>query len=460
MITTTTTRLGSSPIAAPFIRMTSFDDERPLPEDSNGKSALAPSKFQIPKTHFAGIPSPVDEVLEVPESNSKRIEYHTGFFLANIILRLYDEFKEASQLNNQRVLLHSGFRPTLKRFRHMSPGLKANAFVCGSVFLFVLYILPLSIFGKLCLASALMLAVTVPILSQFFFYSMPVLAWVFLYFSAPTVPESWRPPISVKILPAIENILYGDNLSDILAASHNTFLDLLAWLPYGIVHFAGPFVVAALVWLFGPPTALRSFAWSFGYLNLAGVMIQQLSPTAPPWYKNLYGLAAAHYGMKGSPGGLARIDELFGISLYTSNFSNSPLIFGAFPSLHSGCSTMSALWLSYLFPKYRVYFIGYVCWLWWSTMYLTHHYFFDLTAGTALAVTFFYAVRLTALPLRNPSCWCRFNYTQLKYYDMFADDPLKGTGDQSEIEIDDEPDLDGSDNSDFSIIAEPIIETV
>ncbi|QPG74846.1 hypothetical protein FOA43_002182 [Brettanomyces nanus] len=446
----TTTRLGSTPaVADQYIRMTSFDDDRTLadssvdqqPKGSTEASQAAPSSTVISEDDLT--------LSEIPPSQVK--EYHTGFFLANLILRLWDEFKNSSQVNNQLPLLRPGFRPTMRRFRHMSTIIKLNAAICASTFMFVLYILPVSVFVKLALFGALSLLNTVPVLSQFFFYGMPVLAWVFLFFSAAKVPEAWRPPISVKFLPAMENILYGDNLSDILAAYHNTFLDLLAWFPYGIVHFGGPFVVAALIWLFGPPTALRSYGWSFGYMNLLGVFIQQVGASAPPWYKNLYGLAAAHYGMSGSPGGLARIDELFGFDMYTTTFSTAPLIFGAFPSLHSACSTMSALWLSYLFPKYTACFVCYVCWLWWATMYLTHHYFFDLTAGSVLAVSFFYAAKFTSLPLKDPKCWCRFNYTQLKYFDTHAEDPLF----ESE-ELNNASGLDAG----FSMVEEPVIETI
>ena len=54
--------------------------------------------------------------------------------------------------------------------------------------------------------------------------------------------------------------------------------------------------------------------------------------------------------MHGSPGGLARIDALFGGQGYTNTFSNAPVPFGAFPSLHAGCSTMEALFLTHFFP--------------------------------------------------------------------------------------------------------------
>ncbi|ESX01242.1 hypothetical protein KL918_002881 [Ogataea parapolymorpha] len=367
-----------------------------------------------------------------------------GYNPIKLILRLYAEFLAAKKQNNMLVELNHDIKPTLKHFRNLSRTAVINLSILGSVFLFVLYVLPISFLLKLLLALGLGLLITVPLLSQFFLFGLPILAWVFLFFSAGKIPTSWKPPISVKILPSMETILYGDDLSDVLASYTSKPLDFVAWFPYGIVHFAGPFIVAALVWLFGPPTALRSFGWSFGYMNLVGVAIQQIFPAAPPWYKNLYGLQPANYAMKGSPGGLGRMDGYFGVDLYTTNFSNAPVIFGAFPSLHSGISTMNALWLSYLFPKYSPYFACYVCWLWWSTMYLTHHYFFDLTAGSVLAVTFFFVAKYQWLPLKKADCFCRFNYYRLEYEDTLQNDPLNY---ELRLSMDDAVELDDATSS-------------
>lgn len=85
--------------------------------------------------------------------------------------------------------------------------------------------------------------------------------------------------------------------------------------------------------------------------------------------------------MKGSPGGLARIDAIFGGHGYSNTFSNAPVPFGAFPSLHAGCATLEGLALSHFFPKSRPFIWTYVFVLYWSTMYLTHHYLIDLVAG-------------------------------------------------------------------------------
>lgn len=292
------------------------------------------------------------------------------------------------------------------------------------VILFVAIILPIPIMNKLAILTLFSLAFLMPITSQFFVSALPVFAWLALYFSAGKIPTSWKPPISVKVLPAVETILYGDDLSNVLAATTNTVLDIIAWIPYGVVHFSAPFIVAAMVFLFGPPTLLRLFGFAFGYMNLFGVMIQLTFPAASPWYKNLYGLEPANYGMHGSPGGLGRIDALFGADMYTTAFSTSPVIFGAFPSLHAGCSVMDVLWLCWLFPKLRVLWWSYALWLWWSTMYLTHHYFVDLIGGAVLLFAVFEYTKYTHLPKINYAKFCRWSYTLIAKFNISAADPL------------------------------------
>jgi len=135
------------------------------------------------------------------------------------------------------------------------------------------------------------------------------------------------------------------------------------------------------MFIFAPPGTVPVFARGFGYMNIIGVLIQLTFPCSPPWYENLYGLAPANYSMPGSPAGLAAIDKLFGIDLYTSTFTASPMVFGAFPSLHAGSATIEALFMSHTFPKLKGLFIVYALWLCWATMYLSHHYAVDLVGG-------------------------------------------------------------------------------
>jgi membrane-associated phospholipid phosphatase len=222
----------------------------------------------------------------------------------------------------------------------------------------------------------------------------------------------------VRVLPALENVFYGANLSNILSAHQFVLLDLLAWLPYGITHFAAPFVCSLIMFVSASPGTVPIFARSFGYLNIMGVMIQLVFPCSPPWYENMYGLAPANYGMQGSPAGLARIDQLFGIDMYTTNFSaNSPLVFGAFPSLHAGNGVLEALFMSHCFPKLRPLFIGYVIWLWWATMYLSHHYAVDLVGGGLIAAVVFYIAKSNFLPRRQPDKTFRWDYDYIEIGD-------------------------------------------
>ncbi|KAF9953564.1 Aureobasidin resistance protein Aur1 [Modicella reniformis] len=177
-----------------------------------------------------------------------------------------------------------------------------------------------------------------------------------------------------------------------LASTTSPFKDILAWIPYGVMHYVMPIITAILIVFFGPPGTLPLFARTFGYMNIAGVMTQILFPCAPPWYETRYGgLQPAAYSMPGDPGGLARVDDILGVKMYGTTFTASPLVFGAFPSLHSADAVQIAFFLVYVFgPRTIPIAVGYVFWIWWATMYLGHHYVVDLVGGGAYAVVAFW----------------------------------------------------------------------
>ncbi|CAG8816330.1 22207_t:CDS:2, partial [Racocetra persica] len=69
-------------------------------------------------------------------------------------------------------------------------------------------------------------------------------------------------------------------------------------------------------------------------------------------YEYVYGMnTPASYSMPGHAGGLIRIDELFKFNTYETAFNGSPMVFGAFPSLHSACAIIQTLFISYTLPK-------------------------------------------------------------------------------------------------------------
>jgi len=150
-------------------------------------------------------------------------------------------------------------------------------------------------------------------------------------------------------------------------------------------------------------------------MNMAGVIIQIFFPCAAPWYENMYGLAPANYSIPGSPAGLAAIDKLFGIDLYTSTFTASPLVFGAFPSLHAANATIEAFFMSHTFPRLRPLFAFYVLWMWYATMYLSHHYAIDLVGGSIIAAIAYFIAKGQFLPRLQPGKMFRWDYDYVEY---------------------------------------------
>ncbi|KAF2000560.1 aureobasidin resistance protein Aur1 [Amniculicola lignicola CBS 123094] len=265
-------------------------------------------------------------------------------------------------------------------------------------------------FAKTFVATLGMAGLVLPITRQFLLPFLPALTWLILFSSCKYVSADYRPAIWVRVLPTLENILYGANLSNILSAHKHVVLDILAWIPYGIVHYVSPIVVSGCMFIWGPPGTLPIWARAFGYMNMFAVVIQLIFPCSPPWYENTYGLAPANYSIAGDAAGLKAIDKLFGVDLYTSGFHASPMVFGAFPSLHSGWATLETLFMGHLFPKLFPFYVFYTMWLWWSTMYFSHHYAVDLVAGSLLAGVAYFWARAKFLPRVQPDKEFRWDY--------------------------------------------------
>ncbi|KAG0246561.1 hypothetical protein B0O80DRAFT_409190 [Mortierella sp. GBAus27b] len=233
---------------------------------------------------------------------------------------------------------------------------------------------------------------------------LAVASWLTLFYSCRFIPSEWRPHIYTSVLPTLDDIIYGGDLSNLLASSTGPWKDLFAWIPYGVLHFVMPVVVAIWITIFAPAGTLPVFARTFGYMNLAGVLTQLIFPCAPPWYETRYGpLQPAVYSMPGDPGGLTRVDEILGTSMYGTTFTASPLVFGAFPSLHSGCAWQVAFFIVFTFgPRSMPFALLYVFWIWWAAMYLGHHYVTDLVGGGFYAIIAFWIGSTYLPPVLDP----------------------------------------------------------
>ncbi|KAI7895525.1 uncharacterized protein EV154DRAFT_495176 [Mucor mucedo] len=282
------------------------------------------------------------------------------------------------------------------------------------------YIQEPALWARILIGVALLSSPFIPYIRRFTVPAMVIFTWLITFYAVKFFPNNIKPQhIFVNLLPTLERIIYGANLSEIISKHTHPVLDIIAWIPYGVIHFAFPFIFSVLLFIYGPPGSVAIFGQAFGYMNLAGVLTQLLFPTSPPWYELSYGSAPADYSVHGQPGGLARIDDILGLNLYGTTFGNSPLVFGAFPSLHSGCATIEMMFLAWLCPRLRPYCVFHVLWMWFATMYLTHHYLIDLVGGSIYATVAFFFFR-QYLPTIRPDC-----RTRLDYIDSAV--PVKGT---------------------------------
>ena len=121
-----------------------------------------------------------------------------------------------------------------------------------------------------------------PVTGQFVWPASPIFAWLVTFFCARYIPASHRPKIHVNLLPALESVMYGANISDLQTRFTYPLLDVIAWLPYGVLHFAIPFIIAAVLWVFGPKGSIQYWGKAFGIMNLCGVVTQILLPCSAP----------------------------------------------------------------------------------------------------------------------------------------------------------------------------------
>lgn len=183
----------------------------------------------------------------------------------------------------QRLDLSRDPRKTVAKAKAHKPTLAdlAQWSLMAAVWAYTLWIMP-SVPLKLLIVTSWSIAVAIPLTSQFVWPATPVLTWVVMFFCARYVPTSSRPGIHVALLPALESVMYGANISDLQTRFTHPLLDILAWLPYGVLHFALPGVVAIFLWVFGPRGSAQFWGKAFGFMNLFGVITQILLPCSAP----------------------------------------------------------------------------------------------------------------------------------------------------------------------------------
>ena len=172
--------------------------------------------------------------------------------------------------------------------------------------------------------------------------------------------------------------------NQLLGRLQHPALDLLCAGPYGFYLFI---MCGHFLYLYFTGCALaRRFAWIALGTHLLGFATYRLLPAAPPWYVDLHGcsadLAAANY-----PAGLTRVDALLGVTYFHDLYSRGATVFGALPSLHVAYPLIGILstWRSVGWRS-RALQVAYAVTMFFSAIYLNHHWTLDVLLGASYAV--------------------------------------------------------------------------
>ena len=179
-----------------------------------------------------------------------------------------------------------------------------------------------------------------------------------------------------------EGVLLTPN--EYLKLHHSTFMDLttsafyLCWVPL-------PLIFAFYLYNKRKDLFIR-FSLAFFFVNILGFIVYYTHPAAPPWYFEEYG-NILHTSIGSNAAGLIRFDQYFGISFFEDMYSKGSNVFAAMPSLHSAYPLIGLVYASRLNKKYFMIIFSIVAaGIWFSAVYLYHHYLLDIIAGIACAI--------------------------------------------------------------------------
>ncbi len=154
----------------------------------------------------------------------------------------------------------------------------------------------------------------------------------------------------------------------------------LAWIP-------GPIFFGLYLFYTKRRKQYFDFALSFLLVNFIGFVIYYVYPAAPPWYVALHGFGF-NPNTPGNTAGLGRFDAAFGIHLFQGMYAKSSNVFAAMPSLHAAYPTITLIYaLKNKIKLGSVLFFIIMLGIWFSAVYSSHHYVFDVLMGIFCTIT-------------------------------------------------------------------------
>lgn len=240
---------------------------------------------------------------------------------------------------------------------------------------------------------------------------LPFVLFGALYDFLRIYPKSWAGPIQVVWPHRLELALFGFSSegvklipSDFFRFHHHPLLDLITGLTYSL-HMIVPLGFALTVWVKNEKLA-RQFIWAFFLVNLLAFVTYIALPVAPPWYIELYGFTPADWSTPSFAAGLVRFDQLIGTPYFQGVYAKNAWVFGAIPSMHGGFPLLVILFAHKILRKGLIPLYGFMILVWFSAVYLRHHYVIDLASGVLYVVaTFWFTTRIDTCRLfgKTPS---------------------------------------------------------
>lgn len=221
-------------------------------------------------------------------------------------------------------------------------------------------------------------------------------------------------PVDVRGLYETEKSLFGITVADpgkssgeslmtpneFFALHTHTMMDFLAGIFY-LCWVPLPIFYGLWVYFSGRGFDYLRFALVFLLVNLIGFAGYYIHPAAPPWYVAMHGFEAIP-GTPGSVAGLARFDEMTGLTVFHGLYERNANVFAAMPSLHSAYTFVAFIY-SVIIHSSRVWkwVLGIVTLGIWSTaVYTSHHYILDVCGGIlcSLLAVFIFECLLMRIP--------------------------------------------------------------
>jgi len=167
--------------------------------------------------------------------------------------------------------------------------------------------------------------------------------------------------------------------------------DVLAAVIYTL-HFVFPLVFAFILWI-GRKERFFQFSLTFLLMTYAAFAFFLFYPAAPPWLANEWGvIEGLQWPFTQAFQFLVpqRYDNFDTYQIWNEASGNSV---AAFPSLHAGFPWLTLLFAVKFFGRKGLIFLLYNVALWFSVVYLGHHWVIDIIGGIIWATICYVAVQ-------------------------------------------------------------------